>query len=140
MASITITNSTEVSCPIADKTYPISISNWNHLKNKIDRIKQGNPLIQTLIGVLLGMAATAIFGIISIPSGNPTWNGFPIFFVYLTLVMSCCLGALAFIYSEHASKKYSIDLKSDILDDMKLLESRFIGESQDLDLNETNDT
>lgn len=118
-------NELEVTLPRKERTFMVPIANWDQLKERIKRIEQSNPFIQTGIGIMLGITVTAAFGIISLPRDMPLWNGYPILFIYLTLLISSSLSAIAFAYLEYRLRDITQASKQDILGDMELLETRF---------------
>ena len=98
---------------------------WHRLKVRIESIDHCGQLYLTVIGALIGIVASAIFGIISLQDNNPTLKGIPHFFIYLAIIIIGSAFILLSAYYHYELRKVTYSNKSDIIEEMNLIEARY---------------
>jgi hypothetical protein len=128
-ARFRFSSDTNVRRPKTEDAYPVTISEWNHLKDRIRSIEQSDPSLQTAIGALIGITVTAIFALISLPENNSTWNptwyGIPLSLLYLAVAFVFGVSTIPFIYFHRKQRRFSSIMKEDIIKEMERTEEKF---------------
>lgn len=93
---------------------------WHRLKGRIESIEHCDQLYLTLIGAIIGIVASAIFGIISLQDSNPTWKGLPHFFIYSGIIIFGIFFIFLSSYYHYKLGNITRSNKRDIIEEMKL--------------------
>ena len=125
MTGISYSNEYTIREAKKEDAFPETFSHWNRIKNRIKSIEQRDPFYQTAIGVLIGIAITAVFGLNSLPKDTPVWLGMPLFFIYLAASIGCIFAAISFAYFDRKQKGLVNTTKEDIIAEMESIEERF---------------
>jgi hypothetical protein len=121
---IRFTQDYEIYRPRQESVYPLQESDWNRLKQMISRIKPINRLFRVFASVCFGISASSILSIITLSSssGVPNW-ALP---ATWSIFFSSALVGIALLFLDHWQKKITNLSADDILQEMKLLEEKFL--------------
>lgn len=113
--------------PQKQRSYPISTTEWNLIKKRINNIKDDANLWQTVGSILVGTAVptliTALIG--DFKNDKSTWICWTAFWV------TAIPGGLAFYFGSQQRKTQN-ETKEDVLDYMNIIEERFASSLQGL--------
>ncbi|GAH58160.1 unnamed protein product [marine sediment metagenome] len=100
-SNLTITHKYDLEYPEMEEAYLVPKSDWNRLRKRIERIKPPPTLFLTIGSVLLGVAATAFIGVLTLPD----INGYkPLVCWAVFAVASVCGGFSLFFYRRERTR------------------------------------
>jgi hypothetical protein len=123
----------ELIAPQKQKSYPISISEWTIIKNKISSIKENAILWHTIGSILIGASiSTLITALINdFKTEKLLWTCWSVF------IITAITGGLSFYFGKEQRLIHN-QSKVDVLDFMKIVEDRFPNSNSTFKSNDSN--
>ena len=120
--SFTMSQDYELMVPVKKKAYPILIEEWQHLKDKIKRIKDSANLYHTIGSVLLGVSGSALVAALTLDSqvSDPVPNIISWFLFASALVCGC----LSIFFGRNHREVQSASC-GEVIEHMELIEKRY---------------
>ena len=120
--SFRIAHDVEVVRPSRENAFPIPVSDWNFLKDKIQKLAAPQAIFNSIGSGLLGVAASALVASLTLPENTSvkiliiSWSVFAV---------SLICGVLCLVFDHHNTKDFSTVHKQHILDEMSRIENKF---------------
>jgi hypothetical protein len=116
--------------PQKKRAYPILIEEWEHIKEKINSIKDEANLYHTIGSVLLGVAGSALVAALTINIPTLENEQMPMtiviaWFIFSSALISGCLS----LHFGKSQRKVQSSNKNDVIGHMKLIEKRYEAET-----------
>lgn len=113
--------------PRKTKAYPILVEEWNHLKSKINQIRDEANLWHTVGSVLLGVAGSAITGVLMLdipPQTGSNSTPTPIVYGWAVFFVTSISGSLSLYFAKQQRKDQQTNA-SEVISHMNLIEKRY---------------
>ncbi len=136
--NVTVTLNVEVLRPLAEPAYPVSVSDWNRLMERIQRADAASDFFPSLGWALLGAAVSAFLAAITLPFTvdfiHPAGSGHatPVNLPAILVEAACSVVFLAAVIAGGTSLFYAARRRQDraelrrlIIEDMQALASRY---------------
>ena len=119
----------ELMAPKKKKAYPILIEEWQHLKEKIQRIKDDANLYHTIGSILLGVAGSSLLAALTLdfPSSESASIPMPIIISWFMFFTSFICGCLSIFFGRKQRKVQSTSCE-EVIEHMELIEKRYESE------------
>ena len=106
-----------------ERAYVVPISDWGHLRKKVDRVESGGSMIHTLGAVLLGVAGTALVGALTLPEAAVQFGVPARWFCWALFAGTLGSGGLCW-YFVSRQRKMLASCKEDVLSEMDRIKER----------------
>ena len=102
--------------------YPIAISDWEFLKQKVSEIEDSSSLFKTIGSVLMGVAGSALLATLTLQESISS-----VISVVCWIIGFVCLGVagLCYLFDNKYNKNRLSGSKQNVLDQMNKLERQF---------------
>ncbi|HUS76161.1 MAG TPA: hypothetical protein VMY43_09160 [Methanothrix sp.] len=115
-----ITVTYEVPPPIRERVVPVPESDWSHLESRISSIEEIGIIFNIAFGGFVAIIITAFATAFTLSPGNQNyWPFITVGIAALVCTILCCIFA-------HRLNKCNNAHKEDILEDLRILKSRYI--------------
>lgn len=118
--SLTISHKWEIKRPGKEEAYLVPQSDWTRLRRRVERLKSPSRIFLSIGYLLLGMAATALIGVISL-IGSGDYK--PVICLAIFATTSICGGLCLFL--NRYQRKQEISSRQDILDCVIEIEEKY---------------
>jgi len=116
--------------PEKENAYPIPLSDWSFIRNKIRKIEQPTVLYNMIGSVLLGVAGSALLAAVVLQKAPDTISVGVHVFCWM-LFAFCLLSGIGVLYFDNRTRrKYNTGTKEDVLEEMDRLEKHFKTEAR----------
>jgi len=112
--------------PQKKRAYPILIEEWQHLKEKIQNIRDNANLYHTIGSALIGVAGSAFVAALTlnIPVPEDGSTPMPVVISWFIFISASICGALALFFG-HSQRKIQNSNANDVIEHMELIEKRY---------------
>ena len=114
----------EVTVPSTGLCFPIPESEWQYLKNKINRIQQPKFLFQTIGSAALGVTGSAFVAAVTLPN-TLVIAGVPGTLICWGLTIVFLFGGVLSLFFARNQKQLILLTREDVLEEMRRIENRF---------------
>lgn len=129
--SYKVTQDLEIMPPKKVKGYPISMGEWNYIKNQIKSIGEHLNIFQTIGAVLIGFSGSAFLSIITMDFARDPGGTVSTKFVvcFSVAVGALIIGLILFLFGRQQKKDKSTKA-ANVVSYMETIENRFIDEKE----------
>jgi hypothetical protein len=113
----------EIMPPKKEKAYLITKSDWEFLRNKINKIHSGDLLYHTIGSIFLGIAGSALLIIFTLPKDIDKLGYSPAL-IWVIFIAGLIIGLLS-LYFAHQKRKLVAVSKEDIIEELDRLKARY---------------
>jgi hypothetical protein len=114
----------EVVVPANEEAYPVPKSDWEYLKERINRIEAAGQIYHTIGSILLGVAGSALLGALTLSKEMAIIGSTTILVCWGIFAVTLISGLLALFFAYQQRNLISCT-KNDVITDMKRLEQRY---------------
>lgn len=122
--SLSISQEYEIAGICKERAYPIPVSEWIYLKNKINKICSPKLLYHTLGSIFLSISGSAILVITTLPKPDSKVPSDVIIWILAIFIVTLIVGLFALHFSS-LQKKETLASKEDVLEEMERLAQRY---------------
>jgi hypothetical protein len=121
-STVTMAHSYTVLAPVTEQTYMVTCTEWDFLRNRVNRIGNAPWLLQTVGAVLLGAGFAELVTILAgaIPAEPPKFMAYAFAFMCAAFITGA---ALMFVARRVDTR--TTTSASDVVEHMRLIEGRF---------------
>lgn len=124
-SSLEIAQGLSVVVPEKEEAYPIPRSDWDYLKDKVNRIAMPSSFYNTMGAVLIGIAGSALVAGITLRGNLAEDKDFVLYACWSIFAVTLICGAFAICVHYLTQKKSSTISKDDVVEEMDRLEKRY---------------
>lgn len=113
--------------PRKQRAYPILVEEWQHLKEKIQQIRDDANFYHTIGSVLLGVAGSALVTALTLDIPKPegiTTTPMPLVIAWFVFVAAAACGALSLHFGKSQREVQNSNAK-EVVSHMELIEKRY---------------